>query len=85
MLTFLSTIGQWLLKIFLGGLFNKVMAQVEDEAQAKQDAAVVVAQSTQESANTQVAVVLAQDDVKTHYSDKPQNPNDPFDNSDWNK
>ncbi len=82
--TLLTTIGQWLLKIFLGGLYGKVLTQAEDEGQHKIDASVVQAQTANDSADVDVQIVKDQSEVKDHYNNKPENPADPFDNADWN-
>ncbi len=83
-LTILSGAGQWLLKIFLGGLFNKVMTQIEDEAQHKLDAAVVVAQSQADAAKTEVQIVKDQAAVKEKMDAQVSKPEDPFGNENWN-
>lgn len=85
LLAILSSIGQWAAKIFLGGLFNKVMTQEDDEAQHKIDASVVQAQTANNSADVDVQIVKDQGTVKDHYNlpDVP-NPADPFNNGDWN-
>lgn len=80
----LSSVGQWLLKIFLDGLFNKVVTQEDDEAQHKIDASTVQAQTANDSAAVDVEIVKDQSTIKDHYNDKPENPQDPFDNADWN-
>lgn len=81
----LSGIGNWLLKIFLGGLFNQVVTKEDDEAQHKEDASVIQAQTTNDSAKVDVQIVKDDSVVKDHYDTKPENPQDPFDNADWNK
>lgn len=81
----LTAVGQWLLKIFLGGLFNQVITKEDDEAQHKVDASTVQAQTANDSAKVDVQIVKDQSTVKDHYNDKPENPQDPFDNDDWNK
>ena len=81
----LSGIGQWLLKIFLGGLFNKVVTQEDDEAQHKIDASVVQAQTANDSAKVDVQIIKDQSTIKDHYNeDNPVKPDDPFNNADWN-
>lgn len=77
--------GQWLLKIFLGGLFNKVMTQVEDEAQHKLDAAVIVAQSQSDAAKVEVQIAQDQAAVKEKMDALPEKPEDPFHNAEWNE
>ncbi len=84
LIAILSNMGQWLLKIFLGGLSGKVMQQAEDEGQHKIDASVVHAQTTTDSADVSVQIVKDESKVKDHYNDKPENKTDPFDNQDWN-
>ncbi len=82
--TILTAVGQWLLKIFLGGLFNKVVTQEDDEAQHKVDAATVQAQTANDSAAVDVQIVKDQSEVKDHYNQDVPNPSDPFNNADWN-
>ncbi len=84
LLALLSTFGQWAAKIFLGGLFNKVITQEDDEAQHKIDASVVQAQTANDSANVDIQIVKDQSVVKDHYNQDVPNPNDPFNNADWN-
>jgi hypothetical protein len=54
---FLGSIAQWILKIFLGGLFNKVMTQIEDEAGQKEKAAQLHAETTEDACETEIANV----------------------------
>lgn len=85
-MSLLPAVGQWLLKIFLGGLFNKVVTQVEDEAQHKLDASVVVAQSQSDAAKTEVQIVKDQAATKEAMDNLPPPPaTDPFNNAEWNK
>lgn len=84
----LQAIGTWLLRIFLGGLFNKVVTQIDDEAKQKEQAAQLHAQSTETAAQTEVDIAKAQSAVKDEYrskKDQSVNPVDPFGNDDWNK
>lgn len=81
----LASIGQWLLKIFLGGLYGKVISQADDEARHKVDAAVVQAQTANDAAKVEVEIIKDQSEIKDHYAEKPENPADPFDNADWNE
>ncbi len=85
LLSFLSGAGQWLLKIFLGGLFNKVITQVEDEAQHKLDASVIVAQSQSDAAKVEVQIVKDQAAVKEKMDSTVPSKSDPFNNTEWNK
>jgi len=88
MTAILQAIGNWLLRIFLGGLFNKVMSQIEEEAKQKEKAAQLHAQSTSDAMATEIAIAKAQSEVKDKYRDaaaKPANPVDPFGNDEWNK
>lgn len=85
-MSFLTAMGQWVLKIFLGGLFNKVMTQIEDEAQHKEDAAVIVAQSQSDAAKVEVQIIKDEAAVKEKMDNLPPPPaTDPFNNVEWNK
>ena len=87
-MAWLLAIGQqlfsWAAKIFLGGLFGKVVTQAEDEGQHKIDASVVQAQTANDSAKVDVQIVQDQSKVKDHYQAEIPNPADPFNNADWN-
>jgi cell division protein FtsB len=84
----LQAIGTWLLKIFLGGLFNKVMTQIEDEAKQKEAAAKLHAESTETAAQAEIDIIKAQSAVKDQYRDNkdaPKDAADPFGNEQWNQ
>lgn len=82
--TLLSGLGQWALKIFLGGLFNKVLSQIQDDAQHKVDAANAQVASQKEASAVEVAVVQAQVDAKAKVDGAVKTPDDPFGDRDWN-
>lgn len=82
---FLTAIGTWLLKIILGGIFNKVMAKIEMQAQQREEAAKLHAESTIESTGVEVAVVKKQAEVKDEIEEAPDRPDDPFNVDAWNK
>lgn len=84
LVSLLSGIGQSLLKIFLGGLFNKVITQVDDEAQHKLDASVIVAQSQSDAAKTEIQIVKDQAAAKEKMDAQVNKPEDPFGAVDWN-
>ncbi len=84
MLSILGGLGRWLLKLFLGGLYGKVITQAEDEGQHKLDAAVIHAQTTNDAAKTEVQIVKDQAAVKEKQDSLPPDPKDPFNNTDWN-
>ncbi len=84
-LSLLPAVGQWVLKIFLGGLFNKVVTQEDDEAQHKLDASVIVAQSQADAAKTEIQIIKDQAAAKEKMDNLPPPPvTDPFNNTDWN-
>ena len=76
---------QWVLKIFLGGLFNKVMTQIEDQAEHTKEAAVAHAESTEAAATVEVDIVKKQAAVEKAYKDAPKPVDDPFNADRWNK
>lgn len=80
----LGSIAQWILKIFLGGLFNKVMTQIEDEAKQKMGAAQASAQSTDQAAQVDIAVVKKQVEAKASVEAAKPTEADPFADVDWN-
>ncbi len=78
-------IGQWLLKILLGGLFNKVMTRIEDQAEHTKQAAVVHAESTEAAAKVEVDVVKKQVEVERAYKEAAKPVDDPFNVDRFNK
>ncbi len=85
LISILTGTGQWLLKVFLGGLFNKVMTQIEDEAQHKLDAAVVQAQTTNDAAAVEIQIVKDEAAAKEKVDAMKPTSDDPFGNANWNK
>ncbi len=83
-MSFLFAIGQWFLKILLGGLFNKVVTQIEDRAEHTKQAAVAHAESTEVAAGVEIAVVKKQAEVEKAYKD-PAPVDDPFRTVAWNE
>ncbi len=77
-------IGQWLLKILLGGIFNKVMTQIEDKAEHTKQAAVEHAESTEAAAQVEIQVVKDQAAVESAYKE-PKPVDDPFNVDRFNK
>ncbi len=84
LLAFGQQLLSWAAKIFLGGLFGKALEQAEAEGQHKIDASVVQAQTANDSADVDVQIVQDQSKVKDHYQEEVPNPQDPFNNGDWN-
>jgi hypothetical protein len=80
----LKSIGLWLLKIVLGGIYGRVMARIEAEAEAKKQAALLHAKTTEQSAATEIAVEKAKNDVKEKYEKMEADPADPFNTDKWN-
>lgn len=83
-MTILASIGQWLLKVLLGGIFNKVMSKIEEEAKQKEEAAKLHASSTVSAAATEVEIAKAQAEIKTKPAEA-RSPDDPFGNTSWNQ
>jgi hypothetical protein len=82
-MNFLGWVAQWLLKIFLSGLFNKVMTRIEEEAKRTKDAGILHAESTVEAKDAEVEMVKAQ--AKAAAEPVVKKPDDPFGADDWNK
>jgi len=81
---FLSSIGTWLLKIFLGGLFNKVMTQIEDAAEHTRESAELHAETTEEAAKAEIDIVKKQVEVERAYKEAAKPVDDPFNVDRWN-
>lgn len=81
----LTAIGEWILKIFLGGLFGQANTRLEEENKQTRDAAVLHAESTKEAAKVEIDIAKAQEVVKDKYRDQKNDPDDPFHVNDWNK
>ncbi len=81
---FLKSIGQWLLKIFLGGIFDGQNQQVIDEAQQKTDAAAAHDQSVTESSQEEVDILKEEERIKEEYAKQNGTPDDPFGSGKWN-
>lgn len=84
-MSFIIAIGQWLLKIFLGGVFNKVVTQIEDRAEHTKQAAIAHAESTEAAATVEVAVVKKQVEVEKAYKEAEKPVDDPFGTANWNE
>ncbi len=85
LMSLLTGVGQWVLKIFLGGLFNKVITQVDDEAQHKLDASVIQAQTESDAAKVEIQIVKDEMAAKEKVNEGVGTAQDPFNNANWNK
>ena len=75
---------QWILRTFLGGLFQKTTQKIEDDAQHKVDAVQAQAASQHEADTAQTQVVQAEADAKARVDGAVKTPDDPFGDKDWN-
>lgn len=82
-MSILQALGTWILKLFLSGLFNKVMTKVEEDARRTKDAAILHAESTRDAAATEAAVAKRQAE-EAHKASLPKPANDPFGVDEWN-
>lgn len=80
----LKSIGLWLLKLLLGGIYGRQMAKVEAEAESKKQGAILHAKTTEESAAVEIAVEKKKAEVKEKYDNLKADPQDPFNTDDWN-
>jgi len=84
-MTIVTGILQWVLKIFLGGIFNKVMTRIEDQAEHTKEAAVIHAESAEAAAKVEIDVVKKQVEVERAYKEAPKPVDDPFNVDRFNK
>jgi len=83
-MTILQAIGQWILRMLLSGIFNKVMTKIEMEAKQKEEAAKLHAESTEKAAAVEIAVAKKQAEAKDAV-EAARTPEDPFGVDGWNK
>ena len=84
MMPILSSIGTWILKLFLSGLFNKVMTKIEMEAEAKKQQALLQAQTTEEAAKVEIEIAKKQAQAAIDAT-QPKPVDDPFNTDKWNR
>lgn len=80
----LISIGMWLLKVLLGGVFGRTMADIENKQEGEKNAALLHAETTREGSALEVDVVKKQVEVERAYK-QPAPPADPFRVDAWNK
>ena len=74
----------FILKIIFQGLYGRMMARIEEEAESKKQGAIQVAKTTEESAKVEIEVEKAKEVVREKYANLPENPDDPFHTDQWN-
>ena len=80
----LSSIGTWLLKILLQGVFGKVLSDVENSAETEKQAALLQAQTTRDAAGVEVDIIKAQYEARDKARDQKPSADDPFNADKWN-
>ena len=81
---FLMSLGMWLLKLLLGGLFKDVQKKQAEAARREADAAKIAAESAQEAGDLEVRILEKQQAVDNLFKAKTLPPDDPFGFRDWN-
>lgn len=76
-MSFLTAIGSWLLKIFLGGLFGKFQSEAEEKAKREADAAKLAVKTGEEAREFEREVREKQDAVDEAFK-APAKEDDPF-------
>jgi len=74
----LATIGLWLLKLLLGGLFKDVQNKQAEAARREADAAKITAETAQDAGDVQVRILERQREVDNLFKDKSLPEDDPF-------
>lgn len=74
----------FILKILFQGLYGRMMAKIEEEAESKKQGGIEVAKTTEESAKVEIEVEKAKEAVREKYDGMPKNPSDPFNTDQWN-
>jgi hypothetical protein len=80
----MSGIFRWILRLFLGGLLDRMNGQVEAEAQQKEDAGVLTAQTAEDAAKVEIQIVKDEAKVKEQQDAIPAKKEDPFNTGLWN-
>lgn len=81
----MSGIFRWILRLFLGGLLDRMNGQVEAEAQHKEDAGVLTAQTAEDAAKVEIQIVKDEAKVKEQQDAVVVKSDDPFGNNSWNE
>jgi hypothetical protein len=87
MLAFLKSIGFWVLKLLLGGLFKDIQNKAAEKAKAEAESAKNVVISQNESKEVEQSIRKAQEDARIKFEAEQKNraKDDPFGVKDWNK
>ena len=83
---FLASIGMWLLKTLLGGIFGKIESSAKEEAVRQKDAALLKATTVEEGKTLEVKMIKDEALVEKKFEeDKAKRPpDDPFGAKAWN-
>jgi DNA-binding protein H-NS len=86
-MTFLKSIGLWILKLLLGGLFNKIESAEVKKAEQERDAAELKAESVEVGKELEKKMIESDVAVEKKAAEEKaaRPPSDPFGVDDWNK
>lgn len=77
-MSILKTIGLWLLRMFLGGIFKDMQNKEAIKANREADAAKIVATSAEEAKNVEVSILEKQREVSKIFKERQLPDDDPF-------
>lgn len=82
---FLKSIGLWILKMILGGIFKNIQNKEAEKANKERDAALAGVESIDEAKKTEDTLRTKMDDAEKAFKAKPAPDDDPFNLKAWNK
>jgi hypothetical protein len=75
---FLASIGTWILKLLLDGLFKTIQNKEAEAARRQADAAKIAAESAQDDGDLELQIAKRQQEVANLFKDKALPDDDPF-------
>lgn len=81
----LKSIGLWLLKMLLGGIFKNIQNKEAEKARAERDRAVVAAGTSDEAKDVEVGILKGHMEVEKTFQEKKPADDDPFNFNAFNK
>lgn len=82
---FLASIGSWLLKILLSGLFNGAQERAECKAKVEVESARAVAATADEARTVEHEIMVEREKVRQAFAERVLPDNDPFGFKAWNR
>jgi hypothetical protein len=84
-MSILTAIGEWLLRIFLGGIFKDVQNKEANKAKAERDRAQIAAQTADENIQLEREIRNEYDRIGKVFKERELPPEDPFGWKSWNR